>query len=154
MTEYTGTFMVGDGVPAWVVPVTFQDGRCVVDHRNGDNRGLDHAYAALAASGEPLRGGLEETLDRILDRAYDGFSDDDIVSIQWIGDVVLIFCSLRQMQQVQVEVWQRECEWIHKRNRVLDLCSLPELKALCKARGVPAGRTKLDMIFALQQATP
>lgn len=236
MTEYTGMFYVGDGVPAWVVPVTFQDGRCVVDNDEGDDRGLDWAYAALAASGEPLWGGAAHVLGQILDDAYDGFSDPEIISIRWVGDAVLIFCSRRQMERIQIETWQGQCaDWVHKRNRppaveedrrtekakaaaewketrslqkaeagmwqlmrhygktavcawdwfntqmfasahapslylymhdhpkldlaamkervAIALLSAPELKALCKARGVPAGRTKLDMIFALQATT-
>jgi hypothetical protein len=237
MTEYAGKFMVGDGVPAWVVPVTFQDGRCVVDTTDDDDLGLTHAYDALAASGEPLWGGPAHTLGLILADAYDGFSDPEIISIRWVGDALIIFCSRRQMEKTQIEVWQRQCaDWVHKRNRPpaieqdrraekaeaaaewkerrslqaaeaelwkmmkhygkekvcswdwwntytwsssfapalclymndhpkLDLAALkervalvllkaPELKALCKARGIKAGPTKPAMIQALRKEMP
>ena len=71
-----------------------------------------------------------------------------------IGDVVLIFCSLRQMQQVQVEVWQRDLRVDTQAQTRLDPRSLSELKALCKARRCLPARTKMDMIFALQEVAP
>lgn len=113
MTEYTGKFMVGDGVPAWVVPVTYQNGYMVVDNSEGDDRGLDWAYAALAASGEPVA--FATGLRQLLNRAYEGFSDPEIVVMEHYGDALIIFCSRRQMEKTPIEVWQRQCVgWLYK----------------------------------------
>lgn len=113
MTEYTGKFMVGDGVPAWVVPVTYQNGYMVVDNSEGDNRGLDWAYAALAASGEPVAPAAG--LRQLLNQAYEGFSDPEIIVMERYGDALIIFCSRRQMEATPIEVWQRQCAgWLFK----------------------------------------
>lgn len=118
MTEYAGKFTVGDGVPAWVVPVTYQNGYMVVDNSEGDDRGLDWAYAALAASGEPVAPatGLRQLLNMLPAASDNG---RELIHVQLFGDACIIFCSRQRMELMSVEDWRKMkiFDGVHKLNR-------------------------------------